>query len=734
MQDRITQIDHDFFGGKGKYLLVLAAVCIPFLLTLGNPLVMDAQLAVTANRAVHVEPLSEIFTVDFWGFPLDSDYATRSWRPLVSLSYALQARLLGSAPALFHLADLLLHAVAAMLVLLLFESLGLRSRWAIVGAMLFAIHPAQTEAVASVVGRADIMAAMFFLAALILHLKAEGRNRPWLLEGPALLALAAAFLCKEYAVAFPFILVAIDYARHRGEGKKINWPFWAGGFAILAAYLLLRYSLTGGLGGVPMMTAADHPLHDAPLTTRWSMAARLLLLAGRLVVAPVWLNHHYRFGTLPIVEHLWDPRALAGIALFAVAFGAAIWWLRRRRSAVPLISALLFFLPLLPALNIVSLGGVLFAERFLYLPLAGALLLICWTADLTIKEKRFGIPAVAAVGLLLLLFAVMSISRVGDWKSEERLADSSLAHYPNGSEVWMQLGLAVGAEGRNDEAIEALERSLAIQPEQARAWQAYGAALVNAGRFAEGAKAYRRCLELAPQEIGALWRGLGDAEMRAGNLEQALEAFGRASAASPWDPAAALLQGQALMRAGRPEEAVVALRQSLGTVQADKDAVSMMLGQALLRSGQEQLQLGGRTEAIALATEAVGLDVLPAEGTFLAGLLAIRSGNHILARQWFDLALSQDPDLLRKKHAAAMKLQEEERHQEASVLFREILAADPDHAPTLFNLGRTLLLIGQPQAAMSPLQRGLELVDDPRAREMLATAVQQVRAKGSGLR
>jgi tetratricopeptide (TPR) repeat protein len=727
MQNRLTQFDRDHLGSRGKYLLVLAVVFVPFLLTLGNPLVMDAQLAVTANRAVHVEPLSHIFTVDFWGFPLDADYATRSWRPLVSLSYALQARLLGNAPALFHLADVALHALAAMLVMLLLETLGLRTRWAIVGALLFAIHPLQTEAVASVVGRADIMAAICLLAALILHLQAAGRSKPWLLDGPALLALAAALLCKEYAVAFPFILVAVDLARLKGEGKKINWPFWTGGFAILAAYLLLRYALTGGLGGVPMMTAADHPLYDAPLASRWGMAARLLLLAARLIVAPFWLNHHYRYGTLPIVENLWDPRALAGMALFAAAFVAAIWWLRRRKSPIPLISALLFFFPLLPALNIVSLGGVLFAERFLYLPLAGATLFICWAADRTIKERRLANPAVAAVLIVLHLFGFMSMSRVGEWKSAEKLTRSSLAHYPNGSEVWMQLGLAVGAEGRTDEAIAALERSLEIQPLQARAWQAYGAALVDAGRFVEGAEAYRRCLELAPQEIGVLWRALGDAEMRAGNLEKAVAALSRAREQSPWDPAAALLQGQALMRGGRPEEAVVALRESLDSVQSDKETISMMLGQALLRSGQNKLQQGEWRQAIALASEAVGLNALPAEGNFLAGLLAIRSGDQLLARTWFDLALTQDPDLLRKKHDAAMMLQEESKHQEASNLFREILAADPDHAPTLFNLGRALLLMERPQEAIPPLQRGLELVDDPRAREMLAEAVQQIR-------
>ncbi len=731
MMDALNRFDEYFRGSRTRYALVAVLACIPFLAMVGNPLVGDALLAVSNNEAVQSQSLANLLKVDFWGFPLDADYGTGSYRPLVSLTYALQARLLGNSPQLFHLADLVFHALAAALVVVLMETLGVRTRWAMAAGLLFAVHPVQSEAVVSVVGRADIMAAISLLSALIFHLRAAGRQNRWIFEGAALLALVAGLFCKEYAVAFPFILIAVDIAAPTGrddlrEGYG-RWPVWAASLLLLAFYLLLRHALIGRLGGVPMLTAADHPLHDAGMTTRWSMAARLLLLAGRLLIAPFALNHHYRYGTLEIVNRPWEPAALAGIVLLAASFAAAIWWMRRRKAAMPVAAAVLFFFPLLPALNTVSLSGVLFAERFLYIPVAGPVMLLCWIADRSADRKRFATAALALLVVALLLFGTLSAVRVADWRSAERLARSSLRWYPNGSEVWMQLGLALGEEGRDDEAIEAFERSLEIQPKHSRAWQSYAAALSRVNRYEESAAAWRMAIDLAPPDIGPLWRGLGEAEMKAGNEAEALDALRTAHELSVWDAPGAAALARALLDANEPREAVQVLRETLESTDHGRETLTLMLGHALLRDGQRRLGEGKRQEGIELAREAVGLGVLPPEGIYLAGLLAFRAREGEQARLWFDLALKQDPDLLRKKHEVALRLEEEGRYYESAVVFREILAADPDHAPTLFNLGRALLLAGRPKQAISPLRRGLEITDDPRARDMLAQAIREAR-------
>jgi tetratricopeptide (TPR) repeat protein len=537
------------------------------------------------------------------------------------MTYAVEARVFDNSPAALHLTDMALHALAALLVALLAEGLGLRRMWAAAAGAIFALHPVQTEAVSSIVGRADMMAAICLLGALVLHLQAGKGKRPWLLDGSALALIAAAFFCKEYAVAFPFVLIGVDLARWWSTGRRParSFPFSMAVLALLAAYLLLRYALMGSLGGVPMLAASDHPLFEAPWFVRWGMALRLLALAARLLVLPYGLNHHYRQGTLDIVESPLHPLALVGLTVTLGLLLVGVWWARKRKDPVPIIAWLLLVFPLLPALNLVSLGGVLFAERYLYLPVAGLALLAAAVLDrccTTLGSRRV---ALIVVGAILAAGAAVAARRVPDWGSDERLARSSIEAYPNGSEVWRDLGLAVGGQGRHQEAAEAFERSVEIAPGSPQAWQAYATALFNIGRFSESAEAWRRCFELMP----------------------------------------------------------------------DDDAMAALYVQALVRSAEALLGRGETEPGLALWRRAADLD----------------------------------PDLPRQMHETALRLEQEQRYGEAATMFRKILFLRPDHAPTMFNLGRILILAGRPEQSVEWLRAGLEIQPDPRAEALLEQAL-----------
>ena len=671
------------------YLVVAVVACLPYLLLPSKPLVYDAPATVLRNEAVQTGPLHDLFVVDFWGYPAKADYATRSYRPLVSLTYAAQTRSVGNSVAVFHATDVALQALAAVLVALLVETLGVRRLWAAGAGALFALHPVQSEAVSSIVGRADLMAGVCLFAALIFHLRAGNRARPWLFEGAALISLAASLLCKEYAVSFPFILIGADLAKWLATGRtcRLRWVFWIGSIALLGAYLFLRFRLFGALGGVPMLAATDHPLFDAPLMTRLGTALRIVALSARLLVLPLGLNHHYRTGTIAVVDNPLHLLALTGIALLGALLVFGLWWASRRRESIPLIAWLLFALPLLPTLNLVSIEGVLFAEHFLYVPVAGLVLVIAWALDRWIRTPARRCIALVGLGVTLVVFGAMTAVRVEDWASDEKLARSSLEAYPNGSEVWRDLGLIVGLEGRHEEALEAFERSLRIEPDAPQTWKAYATALINLGRHEEGAKAWRRCVELTPGEIGPLWKGLGQAELLAGRLEAARDALSRAHGLMPGDLETASLYGE-----------------------------------ALLGSARRQLGAGNTEDAIRLAHGLTEIEELPPHVLVLAGMVAAAAGDEALARSWFDRALTLDPELLRRKHETALEHEQAGRYAVAAGIFREILVVRPDHAPTLFNLGRVLILAGRPAEAIAPLSRGLEIQPDPRARTLLEQA------------
>lgn len=706
-------------------IVVAVAAVLPYLLLPSLPLIYDAERAIVANESLHDGSPVGVFGVDFWGESTQAEHGTRSWRPLVSLSWALQTRLFGESAVAFHLLDMLLHAGAAVLLVLLLAAWGVEQQCLLPSGLLFALHPVQSDAVASAVGRADIMAGVCLLGALVLVLRAPRSSRPAALRAGALGLIAAGMLCKEYAVSFPFVLVAVDLARRasgssRLEQRRAEVASWVGGFALLGLYLLARVLLFGDLGGAAA-SPDFNPLAGQPWSVRWATSLALLPLALRLLLLPIHLNHHYRFGTIEIPDGLFDWRALLGLILLGALVAAAVAAARSKREGLPVVAVALFLLPLGPSLHVLSVVNVLFAERFLYIPVAGLAVAVAWALGrwaVGAAEDR----AAVVLALVLVAFAGLTVLRVRDWRSMERLARSSLAAYPGGSDVWKQLGLALYRDGRAEQALEPLQRAVEINPRDSQAWTVYARALEKLRRYSEAGQALRKVVDLAPKEPGRVLREAGRVELLAGRAYEAVVPLERAHELMPADAETLHLLASAYLRAGRPQDAVTALRAGTEAMETDPDALRPLLGQALLRTAQLRATEGRKEDALFWTRQAVDSATLPPAGLFLAGLVAREAGDEPLASELLAQAQSLDPELIRKKHDAAVELTEARRYDEAIAQFEEILGVVPDHAPTLFNLGRALLLAGRPAEAIEPLERGLALQDDEAATALLDQA------------
>lgn len=683
-------------GAPLSYVLLVALAFLPYVFLPGNPLILDAQRSIVENPAVLEGSIGQILTTDYWGVEGDASYGTRSYRPFVTVTFAMQVALFGTDPASYHIVDMVLHAIGTILLALLIVALQPGSRWAIPSAALFAVHPVLSEAICSAVGRADLIAAIAMLAGVLLHVRAQSRARPWLFEAGALLLGVVALFSKEYAVTYPFMLIACDlYAWMIGraeEARRRAYAVWGLALLALLIYLGARVAVLGELGGVPMLGEGDHPLYGKGFVARWSTASVLFLHALKLMVLPLGLNYFYGYGTLEIAESVLDPRTIAGVFALVglVLFG--LWALLRRRNLLPLVGATLVIFPLAPSLNTVSIAGVLFAERFLYLPAAGVLMIIAYLLSLvatTPLRRKLGLGLVVIVSVV---FCGMTMARVERWESPKSLALASLEAYPNGANVLFELGLAYGWEGDDANALESFERSLAVQDNRPQVWKEYGVALMRVGRFEESVEAWRKSLQLyGRDDVWRLWRGLGKAELLAGKFEDAVRSLSRANDLEPEDPDT-----------------------------RDK------LARALIALAQERVARGEPDAALAALERAIALEVMPPEGLFMAGLLARRAGADERADQVFALATERDPGLLRRRHEEAAGLDRAGRHLEAAERFFELVQAQPTHAPSLFNLGRNLLLGGRPSEAAIYLRRGLELRDDAGARSLLREAESRV--------
>lgn len=416
--------------------VVLALAC--FANTLPNEFVYDDTHIVRDNTNIRdLADWRAVWLTEWWaqrdGQPNPDPQRDRLYRPLTlctfALNYAADSPDADGRPRArgFHAANILLHALATLLVWRLVARLVADRVLAAWTAALFAVHPIHVEAVAGIVGRAEILMTIFLLAAL-LWLSAPGAARA--AAGGA--CLLAALLAKESAACGVVLLPLVAYWTTRGRPRARGW--WVG--PLLAAvlpllvYVPLRWT---ALGEQLIRTSGINPLLN-PLVEGD--------LGGRLVGALTILGHYARLLVLPlypscdysdrvIVPGRFDAMTAAGIAAVLI-WAAAAALLRRRdplQQAVGLF-ALIFAAGYVLISNTLLLIGVPAAERFLYFPsvaaLAGA---VCAAASVagSARARRAG-TLIGAVAVALL--GARSVVRNEDWRSSRVLFERDLRNWP----------------------------------------------------------------------------------------------------------------------------------------------------------------------------------------------------------------------------------------------------------------------------------------------------------------
>lgn len=443
------------------------------------------------------------------------------YRPAVLLSIALDARRGGGAPRAFHLTNVLLHAAASLLVLLLLANLGLQPLPALLGAALFAVHPVHAESVAFVSGRTDLIAGVFALAAAVLWLRVRAGRSPRAAGEMALAALAClvAILAKEAALLLPVLLFALDFVLPPapGEGRsrarrRLAWALAWG--AAVAAALLVRLLAAGRGFGLAQRAADGLPAPWAEpgvVAAAWAKYLSLLVLPWPAVV----------YYTRELVRP--DATTAAGLAAF-LGLLALAWRARRREAAAALLWIGAF---LLPVSGVLPIGGAVIAERFLYLPSVGFSLLVACALERLPAAARRAAPVAGA--LICAALAIAAGERSALWKD-------NLGHFS--AMVRRAPGLALARAGLGD-------------------------ALREAGRHGEAAGEYRAAAALAPGDGGILVR-LGNSEAQLGRTAEATEAYRRAIAVDPRDALAHANLGITYAESGRYEAAAAEYRALVG--------------------------------------------------------------------------------------------------------------------------------------------------------------------------
>jgi Flp pilus assembly protein TadD len=444
--------------------LLLAAVVLVYSNTLWNAFTMDDDLYITTNPQVTSPTARALFT---------PHKPSNLFRPVTFATFAANWASSGGRPFVFHFVNLLLHS--AVTCLLYFVLQNLLAWWprgkdaAFVATLLFGVHPIHTEAVSSIAGRSELLAAGFVLAAWLLHLQDR--------EIGALLCFVLALLSKESAVAFlPLVLVG-DYVR--GKFKSISCYIRAGGMTVL--YLALLWKIQGGHFGIGVVSHLDNPLATIPAPWRILNAFHVAWKYVGLQFYPATLSCDYSFNQIPVYLDLRHTLSWA-IAALAV-LGGWIWAFKERHSGLVLAGGI-YLAGFAATANILTPTGTIMGERLAYLPSAGFCLLIAlafmWLQNRS-RRLQFAVLIIVIAAL-----GVRTVVRNRDWKDNLTLYSAGVRAAPRSAKMHSDLGMEYVNAGQTDAARQEFQTALQIEPVFPDAMEAYGMLEAKAGDYQKG--------------------------------------------------------------------------------------------------------------------------------------------------------------------------------------------------------------------------------------------------------
>jgi len=475
------------------FLCVAALALVSHVGTLANGFIFDDQGAILHNRSVQGPfDLGQLLRTDNLGQP--PSWRGVGWRPLPAITLWVDQRIGGGKPWAFHATNLLLHALASLVLTVAVARHSGRFRLGVITGALFSVFAVNTEAVAWIVGRADIMAAgLGFLAWANAPLAGARREAGRLATCGVL--VTAALLCKETAITVPVWLVATTAVLHESPLRP-RWrcTLWLAItlIAAVAIYLLLRHSLFAPVWAVKR-SFLNNPLLPEPLDVRVWTGLRLLALIVQLILAPLRLLPDYSFAQILPERTLLDAAPLLGL-LLAVALAGSCWFLRRRE---PMWSAgaLILLVGWAALSNVVVALPIIFAERLLYGTVAAAALLVAVIVERCWDAKR-RITAVALLATLVGGNVVRSTIRDRDWHDELQLFSTAARDSTQCARTWNNLGVSLMKESHNEDALLALARASTIAPEWAPPHMLTGITLAELGRSRDAEVQLQRAFEL----------------------------------------------------------------------------------------------------------------------------------------------------------------------------------------------------------------------------------------------
>lgn len=495
-----------------RIVLLLAAAVLVYSDVFLNTFTFDDGLYIMGNPQVTAPSARAFFA---------PNRTSNVVRPLTFATFALNWALHGARPFGFLAVNVLLHAGVTLLLYFLLKAIlePEGASLAFAAACLFAVHPLHTEAVASIVGRSELLAAAFLLAAWLLHV----RDR----EIGALICFALAVLSKESAVVFlPLVLVG-DYAMGRWK-PPARYVRIAG---VTLLYLGLLWKVGGGHFGTSEVSLLDNPLARIPAGWRILNALRVAWKYVGLHIYPRTLSCDYSYNEIPV--YLDWRHALPAMLATVAAVGAWIWTILRRKRAMVLAGGI-YLAGFATTANIFIPTGTIMGERLAYLPSAGFCLLAALGLLWMNNHRRM--LGWAVLGAIVAVFGARTLARNLDWRDDMSLYSAGVLASPNSAKMHANLGKQYMDHKQFDLARREFQAALRINPEYPNALAFYGLLEVWSGNYQRGGQMMEKALFMSTRSdpnYDFMAVSLAALYMQTGHTDGALDLLNREISESP---------------------------------------------------------------------------------------------------------------------------------------------------------------------------------------------------------
>ena len=685
--------------------LLLVAVVLTYLPVYRAGFIWDDESHLTANPVI-VGPLG---LLDIW--------TTKAAQicPLVLTTFWLEHALWGLAPLPYHLVNVILHGINAILLWHLLRHLDIPGAW--VGATLWALHPVQVESAAWITELKNTQSCFFYLLSILFFVR-------WLKTGPpkmrsirdsdyalTIVFAALAMASKSSTVILPLVLcLSALWVEGRWHWRNL-------------AYVALTLPLSIAACALSLWTQGPNPAISGDPLLKHSLPEHLVA-AGNAVWfylgKLVWPHH---LTTIYPLDKFDTAQPLSYLPLLAVIILFAVLWLNRHSWSRPWFFSFTYFLvAMLPELQ---LADSYVADHYQYLSSMGPLALIgagVFEARNFILPQKPHLQRLLVAGLLLIL-AISSWQRTWAYQNQEILWSDSISKNPNSWAAYNGLGVVYDLEKRPDDAMAQFRKAVELSPQSLNAHDNLGMVLNEKGRYDEAIAEYDKALAINPDDPQT-HNNYGVTLSQKDRVDDAIIHYQKSLSIDPYSAATYYNLANALVKKGRLDDAILCFQKAL--------QIDSSLTQAHFHLGSAYAQKGQLDDSIAEYELAVKADPSNAEFYFNLGVALTQKGAWGEAIAQYQRALEIDPKYLKAHNNLGNILFKQRKFDEAIAQFEIALKIDPNEADLHSNLGAAYAQNGRLNDAIAEFKEAIRLKPDyTDAQKNLARAQASLNQKGS---